>query len=72
MIFLQVFYSNHYAGKDVYLSFRNGEAWKKVYGPFMVYVNSVSPEEDQSRLWVDAKAQVLLFCMLKILVVSNE
>lgn len=57
---LNVFYSNHYAGKDVSMSFRNGEAWKKVYGPFMVYVNSVSPEEDQSKLWADAKGQMLM------------
>ncbi|XP_030548505.2 rhamnogalacturonate lyase-like [Rhodamnia argentea] len=56
---LNVFYSNHYAGRDVYMSFRNGEAWKKVYGPFMVYVNSGSPEEDESKLWVDAKGQML-------------
>ncbi|KAI3435127.1 Rhamnogalacturonan endolyase [Psidium guajava] len=56
---LNVFYSNHYAGKDVNMSFRNGEAWKKVYGPFMVYVNSVSPKEDESKLWVDAKGQML-------------
>ncbi|KAF8017451.1 hypothetical protein BT93_H2585 [Corymbia citriodora subsp. variegata] len=56
---LNVFYSNHYAGKDVYMSFRNGEAWKKVYGPFMIYVNSASPEDDESKLWADAKGKML-------------
>lgn len=58
-IWVQMFVSTHYAGKEVGMKFRNGEAWNKVFGPVLVYLNSVSPEDDINNLWEDAKQQVL-------------
>uniref|UniRef100_A0A7N0TNA7 Rhamnogalacturonan lyase domain-containing protein n=1 Tax=Kalanchoe fedtschenkoi TaxID=63787 RepID=A0A7N0TNA7_KALFE len=40
-ITLAMFMSNHYAGKDIQTQFRNGEPWKKVFGPVFMYLNSV-------------------------------
>lgn len=53
-----MFVSTHYAGKEVGMKFNGGEPWKKVFGPVLVYLNSVPPEEDLSNLWQNAKAQV--------------
>ncbi|KAL5556619.1 hypothetical protein UlMin_038855 [Ulmus minor] len=39
---LSVFVSAHYAGQDLVLKFKEGEAWKKVYGPVSIYLNSAS------------------------------
>lgn len=58
--FLQVFLSAHYAGDDLVPKFGQGEAWKKVFGPVFVYVNSAMDGEDPLSLWDDAKRQVLL------------
>ena len=52
-----MFMSNHYAGKDVAMNFRDGEEWKKVFGPFLVYLNS---DESRARLWEDAKRQMMI------------
>lgn len=52
----QIFFSNHYAGRDFGVRLRNGEAWKKVFGPVLVYLNSDSV--DETTLWKDAKRQV--------------
>lgn len=54
-----MFTSTHYAGKDLNTAYRNGEPWKKVLGPVLVYLNSISPKENSSMLWEDAKEQVI-------------
>ncbi|XP_074325275.1 uncharacterized protein LOC141662125 [Apium graveolens] len=57
---LVVFFSNHYSGKELDLHFGAGEAWKKVYGPVFVYLNSASTKnvnDLHSTLWTDAKRQ---------------
>ncbi|PHT62507.1 hypothetical protein T459_33628 [Capsicum annuum] len=41
-ITLSMFFSTHYAGEILTLRFRNGEPWKKVFGPIFVYLNSIS------------------------------
>ncbi|KAL8094219.1 hypothetical protein AgCh_035922 [Apium graveolens] len=57
---LAVFFSNHYSGKKLDLHFGDGEAWKKVYGPVFVYMNS-APNKNvndlHSTLWTDVKRQ---------------
>ncbi|KAL8160461.1 hypothetical protein V2J09_001998 [Rumex salicifolius] len=50
-----MFHSAHYAGSNVALAFKQGEAWKKVFGPFLVYLNS---NKNYSALWQDAKIQM--------------
>ncbi|KAJ6994543.1 rhamnogalacturonate lyase B-like [Populus alba x Populus x berolinensis] len=57
-VVLNMFTSTHYAGKDLNTAYRNGEPWKKVLGPVFVYLNSISPTEDSSILWEDAKEQM--------------
>ncbi|XP_030455890.1 rhamnogalacturonate lyase B isoform X3 [Syzygium oleosum] len=57
-ITLSMFVSTHYAGKEVGMKFNGGEPWKKVFGPVLVYLNSVAPEEDLSNLWQNAKEQM--------------
>lgn len=52
-----MFVSTHYAGKEVGMRFARGEAWKKVFGPVFVYLNSV-PSLNESDLWENAKEQV--------------
>ena len=53
-----MFHSAHYAGYDVTMSFQEGEPWKKVFGPYYVYLNSASDYTDFHELWEDAKHQV--------------
>ncbi|CAI0474265.1 unnamed protein product [Linum tenue] len=55
-ICLAMFTSMHYAGLDMVTEYRNGEPWKKVFGPVMVYLNSMS--SDHAALWKDAKTQM--------------
>ena len=55
-----MFHSAHYAGKDMILDFKQGEAWKKVLGPFLVYMNY---KKDNNALWLDAKRQVIHLSM---------
>ncbi|XP_049379050.1 probable rhamnogalacturonate lyase B isoform X2 [Solanum stenotomum] len=58
---LNMFFSTHYAGEVLGLKFRNGEPWKKVFGPVFVYMNSLSPDEpDTLTLWTDAKEQMFV------------
>ncbi|KAL9241360.1 hypothetical protein vseg_015481 [Gypsophila vaccaria] len=57
-IALAMFHSAHYAGLDVTMKFQEGEPWKKVFGPYYVYLNSVSEDTDLSTLWDDAKHQM--------------
>nr|GMC57304.1 probable rhamnogalacturonate lyase B [Ipomoea batatas] len=54
---LSVFFSGHYAGNDYSISLRNGEAWKKVFGPVFIYLNSDQGTDPKS-LWENAKQQV--------------
>ncbi|XP_050234926.1 probable rhamnogalacturonate lyase B [Mercurialis annua] len=55
---LSVFLSAHYSGEDLVPKFAAGEAWKKVFGPVFVYLNSAILEDDQLSLWEDAKEQM--------------
>ncbi|KAK9670706.1 hypothetical protein RND81_13G219400 [Saponaria officinalis] len=55
---LAMFHSTHYAGLDVTMRFEEGEPWKKVFGPYYVYLNSVSEDIDLHTLWDDAKHQM--------------
>lgn len=53
-----MFLSGHYAGQDLVPKFRNGEPWKKVFGPVFIYLNSAPIGDDPFWLWEDAKIQV--------------
>ncbi|KAL0812927.1 hypothetical protein Bca101_069370 [Brassica carinata] len=56
---LQVFMSAHYTGEDLVPKFSEGEAWKKVFGPVFVYLNSSTDDDnDPLWLWQDAKSQM--------------
>ncbi|CAN6450834.1 unnamed protein product [Victoria cruziana] len=60
---LAMYHSAHYAGDDLVPKFRDGEPWKKVYGPVYIYLNSVVGGSDYGPefiLWQDAKAQMML------------
>ncbi|KAL3838677.1 hypothetical protein ACJIZ3_023268 [Penstemon smallii] len=59
-IALSMFFSTHYAGRPLMIEFQDGEPWKKVFGPVLVYLNSVSDDEDPPTLWADAKEQMLI------------
>ncbi|KAI3462155.1 hypothetical protein Pfo_018818 [Paulownia fortunei] len=54
---LAVFFSGHYAGPTFGVRLRNGEPWKKVFGPVFMYLNSDSSNKP-SALWEDAKKQM--------------
>ncbi|XP_073104731.1 uncharacterized protein [Elaeis guineensis] len=56
---LTVFLSAHYSGEDLIPKFRNGEYWKKVFGPVFIYLNSASDRRDPKMLWEDAKMRML-------------
>ncbi|KAJ8765523.1 hypothetical protein K2173_014645 [Erythroxylum novogranatense] len=55
---LNMFTSTHYTGKDLRTDYRNGQHWKKVFGPVFVYLNSIPPTENPLSLWRDAKKQM--------------
>lgn len=57
---MQMFTSVHYTGKDLNTEYRNGEPWKKVFGPIFVYLNSISGKNSYQALWANAKKQVCL------------
>lgn len=59
--YIQVFIGAHYAGQDVVPKFRNGEYWKKVFGPGFIYLNSAWDGSDPKMLWEDAKIQVIMY-----------
>lgn len=54
---LSMFHSAHYAGEPLCPKFRDGEPWKKVFGPVLVYMNSSALGTPMS-LWEDAKEQM--------------
>ncbi|KAJ1382159.1 Rhamnogalacturonate lyase [Sesbania bispinosa] len=55
---LSMFVSTHYAGKEVTMSFQEGETYKKVFGPVFVYLNSASSDVHFQSLWSDAVQQL--------------
>ncbi|CAN1288414.1 Rhamnogalacturonate lyase [Linum perenne] len=57
-IALAMFTSVHYSGLDMHTEYKNGEPWKKVFGPVFIYLNSIVPSNDYAALWKDAKAQM--------------
>ena len=57
---LKSFHTIHYAGEDMRQEVRDGEPWKKVYGPVFVCLNSVPESGDPNSLCADAKHQVIL------------
>ncbi|KAI7980809.1 hypothetical protein LOK49_Contig104G00012 [Camellia lanceoleosa] len=59
---LSMFFSTHYAGNNLTIKLRDGEPWKKVFGPVLIYLNSVLVEEDALTLWEDAKEQGVGCC----------
>ncbi|KAJ4962346.1 hypothetical protein NE237_022285 [Protea cynaroides] len=56
---LSMFVSVHYSGEDLSMKIRNGEHWKKVFGPVFIYLNSASDEGHVTKLWDNAKQQML-------------
>ncbi|BBN02207.1 rhamnogalacturonan endolyase [Marchantia polymorpha subsp. ruderalis] len=56
---LSMFHSAHYAGIDLCPQFRNGEAWRKVFGPVFIYLNSKPGGTNVRDLWEDAKHRML-------------
>ncbi|KAK4356335.1 hypothetical protein RND71_025306 [Anisodus tanguticus] len=58
---MNMFFSTHYGGEILGLKFRDGEPWRKVFGPVFVYLNSLSADEqDTLTLWTDAKEQMFI------------
>lgn len=57
---LAVFLSAHYSGEDLVPKFNAGEAWKKVFGPVFIYLNSSYDGGEPLKLWEDAKLQMLV------------
>ncbi|TYI43131.1 hypothetical protein ES332_A01G147800v1 [Gossypium tomentosum] len=56
---LAVMHSVHYSGEDLILKFGSNEAWKKVFGPIFIYLNSLSDAGGNPlSLWEDAKQQM--------------
>eukprot|EP01018_Ginkgo_biloba_P036809 Gb_00787 [translate_table: standard] len=56
----KMFHSGHYSGEDLVPKFRDGEPWKKVFGPIFIYMNSDVQGTNSSILWEDAKNQMQL------------
>ncbi|KOM41807.1 hypothetical protein LR48_Vigan04g200500 [Vigna angularis] len=55
-----MFLSAHYSGEDLVPKFNAGEAWKKVFGPVFIYLNSSYDGGDPLKLWDEAKQQMLV------------
>ncbi|GMI86556.1 rhamnogalacturonan lyase6 [Hibiscus trionum] len=56
---LSMFVSTHYTGSEIDTFYKQGEAWKKVFGPVLIYLNSASSKDDHNKiLWNDAKRQL--------------
>ncbi|XVF59127.1 hypothetical protein PTKIN_Ptkin07bG0250400 [Pterospermum kingtungense] len=54
-----MFVTSHYTGKDINTGYKQGEYWKKVFGPVLIYLNSASKDADHRKtLWDDAKRQL--------------
>lgn len=57
----QMFHGTHYIGDDIVANFREGEAWRKVFGPVFIYLNSTPSVSKAHHLWIDAKRQVTIY-----------
>ncbi|KAL5578826.1 hypothetical protein UlMin_011268 [Ulmus minor] len=57
---LAMLHGTHYIGNDILTHFEEGETWRKVFGPFFVYINSTPDVSNAYDLWIDAKNQRLL------------
>ncbi|KAH1082569.1 hypothetical protein J1N35_022330 [Gossypium stocksii] len=58
-IALSMFVSTHYTGIDIDVTYKKGEAWRKAFGPVLIYLNSASSDDDcRKPLWNDAKRQL--------------
>ncbi|XAR48480.1 Rhamnogalacturonan endolyase, partial [Bertholletia excelsa] len=57
---LAMFLSSHYTGDELSPKLGQGEAWKKVFGPVFMYLNSVMDGDDPLNLWEDAKDQMMV------------
>ncbi|KAG6555730.1 hypothetical protein Mapa_002969 [Marchantia paleacea] len=55
---LGMFHSAHFAGVELCPQFRNGESWKKVFGPVCVYLNKKAAGTAVRTLWDDAKSEL--------------
>ncbi|KAJ0966186.1 hypothetical protein J5N97_027324 [Dioscorea zingiberensis] len=55
----QMFHGTHFIGDAIVAAFDNGEAWRKVYGPVLIYLNSTQTTSNAFDLWIDAKKQRL-------------
>ncbi|XP_056697230.1 probable rhamnogalacturonate lyase B [Spinacia oleracea] len=57
---LAMFHSTHYGGLNLIMKFKEGEAWKKVFGPYFVHLNSLpAGKGGHQMLWKNAKDQML-------------
>lgn len=65
LVYLQIFFSDHYAGPSFGVFLQNKEPWKKVFGPIFVYLNSDAATQPTT-LWQDAKRQVSFFSPCKL------
>ncbi|XP_050944605.1 probable rhamnogalacturonate lyase B isoform X1 [Cucumis melo] len=54
---LAMFHGTHYIGEDILTHIKEGEAWRKVFGPILIYLNSTSDVSEAHNLWIDAKEQ---------------
>ncbi|BBH07101.1 Rhamnogalacturonate lyase family protein [Prunus dulcis] len=54
-----MFVSTHYAGKEVGMTFQDGEAWRKVFGPVFIHLNSAPSSNEYLTLWENAKEQLV-------------
>ncbi|KAG8365395.1 hypothetical protein BUALT_Bualt18G0100200 [Buddleja alternifolia] len=61
---LAMFHGSHYIGNDMIAHFEEGETWRKVFGPFFVYLNSTTDVSKAHNLWLDAKKQRLMEVLL--------
>ncbi|KAL5775330.1 hypothetical protein ACOSP7_012887 [Xanthoceras sorbifolium] len=57
---LAMFHGTHYIGDGILAHFQEGESWRKVFGPFFVYLNSTPNVSNAYNLWIDAKKKRLL------------
>ncbi|KAL3820723.1 hypothetical protein ACJIZ3_006628 [Penstemon smallii] len=57
---LAMMHGSHYIGNDIVAHFEEGETWRKVFGPFFVYLNTTTDVSKAHNLWLDAKKQRLM------------
>ncbi|KAE8712673.1 Cinnamyl alcohol dehydrogenase 6 [Hibiscus syriacus] len=58
-LLMLMFVSTQYTGIDIDVTYKKGEAWRKVFGPVLIYLNSTSSDSDyRNTLWNDAKRQL--------------